>query len=267
MSRPPKLEPVLGLARDETHTYSAWYPPAPPVILPSVTTVLGVLNKPALLGWYGKIAATWAVENVEILTKLVADLGHDAAIKAVAQRGAGERDRRAAIGTKAHQAVESLLAGLIPLPDPDTAPLLEQYQRFAAEWAFVPEWSEAMVASDRYGYAGTFDLYGRLEGRRVLLDIKTGSFVAPEHGLQLAAYAGADYIGKPGTADRWKVPPVDLYAVLQLQPDGYRVIPYYVTAADQKAFLAALDLYRWTREGSRKIVGQDLTKGALHVAS
>ena len=62
-----KLQPVLGLARDDDHTYSAWYPPAPPAVLSSVTTILGVMAKPALLNWYGTIAAEWAMDNMDPL--------------------------------------------------------------------------------------------------------------------------------------------------------------------------------------------------------
>ena len=167
--------PVVGLSRSEDHAYTLLYPPAEPITYPSVTTALNVYAKPALLNWYGKIAATWAVDNVETMLRLVQDLGREATIAAVAQRGRGERDRRGGIGTRTHQAVEALLAGLPVITDPETAPLLEQYRRFVADWRFTPIWSEEMVVSEQYGYAGTFDLYGRLARKRALIDVKTGS--------------------------------------------------------------------------------------------
>ena len=62
------------------------------------------------------------------------------------------------------------------------------------------------------------------------------------------------------------MPPVDVYAVLQLQEDRYRLIPYAVGQRELDAFLHTLELYRWQKEQSRKIVGQDLTTGALAIA-
>jgi len=258
--------PPIGLTRlERPRRYQAFYPPAPPKILTSVTTVLDVIAKPQLNDWYGKQAATWSVDNIATLNQLVTELGREAAIAAVAKRGEGERDRKGGIGTRAHKAVEALLAGQDPVLDPDTAPLFDQYQRFVEDWRFTPEWSEAAVCSERYGYAGTFDLYGKVGGRRALVDIKTG-YVAATAGIQLAAYGHADYIGKPGTADRWKVPEVDVYLVLKLQADGYRLIPFDVTRAEVAAFLAAAHLLSWTRNEGRRIIGQDVQKGMLEVA-
>lgn len=257
--------PPLGLTRlERPRRYQAFYPPSPPKILTSVTTVLDVVAKPALNGWYGKQAAMWAVDNLALLAKLVGELGREAAIEAVAKRGEGERDRKAKIGTAAHGAVEALLLGQDPVLTPDTLPLFDQYQRFVSEWAFRPIWSEAAVCSERYGYAGTFDLYGKVAGRRALIDIKTG-YVADTAGIQLAAYGNADYIGRPGTTDRWKVPEVDVYLVLKLQPDRYDLLPFDVTKAEVAAFLAAAHLLSWTRNEGRRIIGQPLRKGMLEV--
>jgi hypothetical protein len=256
--------PVLGLSRSEDHRYTVNYPPAPVLELPSVTTILDVLAKPALLNWYPKVAAYYALDNAEAVLRMAAAEGREPAAKLVAAQGRIERDRRGDIGTRAHQAVEHILAGRSPILEPDIEPLVEQYRLFTREWRFRPEWSEAMVVGE--GYAGTFDLYGRVEGRRTLIDIKTGSFIAPEFGIQLAAYGGADFIGRPGTADRWRLPPIDVYAVLQLQPTSYRLIPYGVTAADLIAFRAAAELYRWIRHEGRRIIGQPLTLGTLRIA-
>jgi hypothetical protein len=267
LSGPPADEPTLGLIRlDKPRRYIAWYPPAEPVTYQSVTTILDVIAKPALLNWYGSIAAAWAVDNVEVMLRMLADLGRDVTVKAVAARGRAERDRKGAIGTRAHQAIEAMLAGLPVLTDPDTAPLVEQYRRFARDWRFVPEWSEAMVVSERYGYAGTLDLIGYLAGRRAMIDLKTGSYMAPEMGIQLAAYGGADYIGRPGTTDRWAIPSIELNAVLQLLPTEYRLIPYAVGAAELEAFNNAAALAAWQREYGRRIMGQPLTEGMLKIA-
>ena len=268
----PASQPVVGLTRRERpRSYVGFYPPRPPIIYTSVTTVLDVISKPALNNWYGKQAAAWAVDNLEMVGRMSLDLGREAAIEAVAKRGTGERDRKAKIGTDAHKAVEDLLAGLPPLLDPDTAPLFAAYQAFVVDWSFKPIWSEAAVVSERHGYAGTFDLYGMLGKRRALIDIKTG-YVADTAGIQLAAYGAADYIGRPGTTARWHVPPIDLYVVLKLLAEDdpqtgrpYLLLPFDVGRAELEAFLAAADLLRWTRNEGRRIIGAPITKGVLEL--
>lgn len=258
--------PPIGLTRDEGHTYTSHYPPAMPVTYRSVTGILSVLEKPWLKGWYAKSAATWATDHPQLLLQLLSELGAEATAKAVAARGEAERNRKGQIGTDAHLAVEHHLAGLTPVLTEDTAPLFAQYQRFEAEWKFSPIWSEAMICSERYGYAGTFDLYGKLAGQRALIDVKTGAFMDAAMGLQLAAYGAADFIGKPLTDRRWKLPAIDLYLVLQLQPTFYRLIPYTVTEAELRAFRAALALDTWQRNQAKAIMGQPLTKGMLKIA-
>ena len=257
--------PPIGLTRDAQHTYTAHYPPAAPVTYRSVTGVLSVIHKEALLGWYAKIAAGWVVDNPQVVLQMLSELGREATVKAVAARGKAERDRKGAIGTRAHQAVESYLLGQAPVLDDETTPLFEQYLRFEHDWRFTPEWSEGMVVSERYGYAGTFDLIGKLKGKRALIDVKTGSFLAPEMGLQLAAYGAADYIGKPLTTDRWRIPRLELYLILQLQPTFYKLVPYAVGPAELQAFIHAQALNDWQRLG-RKIIGQSLTEGMLTIA-
>jgi hypothetical protein len=85
-------------------------------------------------------------------------------------------------------------------------------------------------------------------------------------GLQLAAYGAADYIGRPLTLDRWRVPVIDLYLILQLQPTFYRLIPYTVGDAELQAFLAAQQIDRWLRKEGKSIIGQPLKEGMLTIA-
>ncbi len=56
---------ALGLVRDARHRYSwnggPWYP--------SVTTILGIKDKPALVGWAKRETAACAVRNLEVLER------------------------------------------------------------------------------------------------------------------------------------------------------------------------------------------------------
>lgn len=264
----PAPQPAaLGLTKvDKPYGYWSWYPPAAPVYLRSVTTLLGVVDKPALQGWYANTAAAAAVDNVELTLRNLEAVGRDATVKLIAGAGRAERDRKAQIGTDAHKAIEEYLLGLAPQLTDDTAPLFDHFVTFMRQWRFRPIWSEAMVASERHGYAGTFDLYGMLAGKRCLIDVKTGGYIDAAMGLQLAAYANADFIGRPGTTDRWKVPDVDLFLILHLQPTFYRLLPYSVGPAEFQAFLAAQAIDRWQRVEGKKVMGQPLTEGMLRIA-
>ena len=50
---------------------------------------------------------------------------------------------------------------------------------------------EVEVHSDRYGYAGRFDLVCEINGKIWLIDFKTGKDIYPESSLQLVAYKTA----------------------------------------------------------------------------
>ncbi len=54
---------------------------------------------------------------------------------------------------------------------------------------------EYRVFSDRFNYAGTVDLMARSRsGKVVMVDWKTSKYRYPDNALQLAAYAGADWM-------------------------------------------------------------------------
>lgn len=67
---------------------------------------------------------------------------------------------------------------------------------------------EYRVFSDRFNYAGTVDLMARSRsGKVVMVDWKTSKYLYPDNDLQLAAYAGADWmIDGAGLCGRWRSP-------------------------------------------------------------
>lgn len=71
--------------------------------------------------------------------------------------------------------------------DPAIRPYFEAYRKFKNESGFVTLASEQIVYSATFDYCGTLDLYGLLNGRRVIIDCKSG--VVPKTvDMQLAAY-------------------------------------------------------------------------------
>ena len=175
------------------------------VEVPSVTTVLGCLEKPALPWWgmktgvqgvcelarRGRLTSVldWADNPDEVVSALTA---HKLTVN-------HKRDRAATRGTNVHDALEAY-ADLGTIPRLDAFPESEQgYVRGLAKWLYEarPEFlkTEVIVGSARFGYAGRYDLLCRLPddfgGELVRVDLKTSGRVYESMFLQLAAYEEA----------------------------------------------------------------------------
>jgi hypothetical protein len=138
--------------------------------VPSVTTILGVLNKPALLDWAWKCGCE----------------GKD--YKAV-------RDNAADIGTLAHAMIQAHLKG----EECDTTEYSAQ-DIVKAENCLIKYWDwekenpinsvlvEEPLVSETYGFGGTIDCLCTLNDELILVDHKTGKGIYSEMFYQLAAY-------------------------------------------------------------------------------
>jgi len=140
--------------------------------VPSVTTVLGVLNKPALVKW----AKNLGLQGIDA-SKYV--------------------DSLAAIGTLAHAMATAQIRGenvkaVCADADPSTVDLAENCYISFLGWAknkvIEPILMEEPLVSEGFRFGGKFDFYGRIDGRITLMDMKTGKGIWPEHFYQLAGY-------------------------------------------------------------------------------
>lgn len=140
------------------------------VRLPGVTTVLGILNKPALVKWANNLG----LQGID---------------------SSKYRDSMADIGTLAHQMIVDYFNGV----KTDTAEYSSD-QIDAAENCLLSFWewekghdikvimAEVPLISREYGYGGTIDCFCELDGQTTLLDFKTGKAIYTEFFYQLAAY-------------------------------------------------------------------------------
>jgi len=195
----------------------AW-PPMPPhefeVI--SVTSAIGAgLPKPFLIGWAAKITAECAVDEHDVVSKMIEKGNERHAvdyIKGARYRDMGEKADR---GTIVHSAIEAYLAGDKQTKEVIEAKLTEarvpkeMWKSTAAMisgvmdflYDFEPEvfQSESTVYSRKHGYAGTLDLVAKIRvGDSIVpavIDIKTSKRIYDEVALQLCAYARADFVG------------------------------------------------------------------------
>lgn len=67
--------------------------------------------------------------------------------------------------------------------------MFERYVEFVNRFKPEHEMIEQNFVSESLGYAGTVDRITMLDGKRILLDIKTSGAIYPSYWLQLAAYA------------------------------------------------------------------------------
>jgi hypothetical protein len=252
---------VIGLTRDERHGYRWSDGTTATDTLPSVTTVMGVLDKSGpLIGWAKRVTAEAAVDNRDQMTGWVEMAGRDGAISLLTKAASQKRDKAADVGTRVHALAESVARGQdVELTD-EERPFLVAYQAFLAEWKPRYLAAEEMVVSLTHGYGGTFDAIVEMAGAVWMLDTKTSKGVYPETSLQLAAYSFADFIGRRADEKRYSIPPITAYGVLHLRPEGYRLVPFDVTPDTFAAFLDARRLYAWRETQAPRVMGQPLER-------
>lgn len=158
-----------AIATKRSRTHQRYYNKAGKQ-LPGVTTVLGVLNKPALVPWANNLglAGINVREYVDILAT-VGKIGHDMICchnKGVKFEAKGER---ADLIDKAENCFLSYLA-------------------WEKQHKVEPILCEEPLVSERYGFGGTIDMFALVDGIQTIVDYKTGKAIYPEHIYQVAAY-------------------------------------------------------------------------------
>lgn len=127
--------------------------------------------------------------------------------------------------------------------DPALVPFLAGWKSLLA--ALTPEILavEKRLFHDRRLFAGTMDYLIRINGKEAIWDIKTGSQVGPDVGVQLAGYVALEQHerGKTSRLDR---------AAVHLRPDGTYKLISFTDPADSAEFDALLAHWNWrTRHG------------------
>lgn len=160
---------------------------------------------------------------------------------------------KSALGTAVHKAIELHVCGKLDYSTvvDQVAPYFEGYLKFERESGFLMTDSELRVYSDTYGYAGTCDLAGQLNGRHVLIDAKTTSVLSPAVALQLAAYREA--YNERARKEHYDQA-TRTYA-LRLLPNDYRLVPYDPAnhRQDFATFMGLLHVHHWCAANKKKL--------------
>lgn len=213
-----------------------------------VTSILGVINKPALVYWSANQAAEYVEANLPLNTPL------DEVQKKGLVEGAKKAHRNflkdaADYGTLLHDWIECYIKSTIgqgSKPNMPTNPKLKESAEKFLNWIkefdvkFIA--SEQKVMSKKYKFAGTFDFLATVKGKIVLGDIKTSSGIYDEMWLQTAAYKGA-YLEE--FADKH----IDHTLIFRCGKDGsFEVKELNDYEKNYNAFVSALILYRRLKE-------------------
>lgn len=105
-------------------------------------------------------------------------------------------DDLARIGSLIHGYADSKLKGT-PLNTDDWSAneikaadgACRKFDAWIADKKFTPLFSERPFVSEQYRFGGTIDLYGELDGKKALIDIKTSRAIYREMLYQVSAYA------------------------------------------------------------------------------
>ncbi|MCI0584941.1 MAG: hypothetical protein L0227_18965, partial [Chloroflexi bacterium] len=194
----------------------------------SVTTILGALDKPALLYWAAEQAALAALHSTATWRGMLRDddpsCDHtDAKRCPVVKWLRDARFRRpkgvrsaTELGELVHRACEEYaLTGSRPAVDDEVLPYLDQFDGWLHRFGPSYQATEVAVYHPDLGYAGTLDAFLSIDGVRYIADYKStrtaiddkGQPTKPypeQVGLQLAAYRHAKHaaIWRPRRVER-----------------------------------------------------------------
>jgi len=231
MTTPILAENVKGRGRHYRH-------PKTGELVPSVTNVIGVLDKPALKFWAASQVAERAYDMRDSLLKLE----RDEAITILKQAPWRTSTRAANRGTTIHAYLEARMLGLTPeVVDGEAL----RYRDAAEAW--LDEWQPEVIGTELtvFGpdYAGTGDLWCRRNGKVAVVDFKTSKAIYSEAALQIAALwgapIGADGQPSPSTEDAegW---------VVRIGEDGFEARQIEDLETNFVAFRNLLAVWHWT---------------------
>ncbi len=196
----------------------------------SVTQVLGIIDKSRPLMY-------WAMEIMFYGVKANPEIKFEEARALPFASNKSAKDR----GSTIHSFVEAYKKGH-PIPLKDVPPQFKPFATAFNSWATTNDVEivsqEKTLYSNKYQYAGTYDMVAKLNGKGEvwLIDIKTGKQVYDEVELQLSAYKAA--LEENGQ-------PIDKLGVVLLKEDGDFIFEEKTSKYNLEAFLAAKKLWEW----------------------
>lgn len=222
--------------------------------VPGVTSIIGMLPKPFLTFWASKVVAEYAIDHLGDMVNIVLRGDRQGAIDYLKNAPRRTTGAAAETGTLAHSAFEDIANGKDPVVSPDVLPFARLFKRMMTDTGIIIDRQEQTVYSHQHDYAGSFDGWGSINGKPVVIDNKTTkSGIHAEVALQLSAYRYADVILNPdGTTS--PIPPADGGIVIHVRPDKIQVVE---VDCDEEVFDFFLNLrktFRWVDGKDREVI-------------
>ena len=217
--------------------------------VPGVTSVIGIIDKPALKWASAKIAAQTAVDNYHEMTD------RDEFI----HQCRGEFDRqwreKAKRGNRVHSVAEEWAKGNtveVPLSDQG---FIDALEKFYLDCLPMTVMAERVVVHPVMHYGGRFDAIMDIDEREYLIDFKTGGKYPLDVAMQTAAYMKASlavYDDDGALGHFEPLPDLAGARIIYLAEDGsYAFVDPFEDIPLEKAFEAfthALGLHRSIKE-------------------
>lgn len=192
--------------------------------IPSVTTILGALNKPGLPYWSAGLVARDAITNHDYWGQRIHN-GEDPeqVIRDLKRTPWKERDKAARRGTRIHQVLEAAAHG-DPTDCPrDLLPMAQQAVDLLDREDVRTLETEARGHNRELWYAGTIDLIATVRGETWLLDWKSSRSVHETHVMQVAAYAHMDTILTIDGEEK-PMPHIDRLGIIHISDDSASLV-------------------------------------------
>lgn len=211
--------------------------------VPSVTTILQVINKPVLVPWAVKMTGDYWLDCMKS-----GRTDYDEVYKESKASHRQKTDAAANIGTNVHNYAEAFFRGQ-PLPELKTDEAKRGADAFH-KWVDANHIEilavERRIYSKEYHYSGTTDFVAKIGGVLGIGDYKTSSGIYPEMRLQTAAYQHALQEEKGMKFDvRWIVR-------FDKKTGEFEAKPFYDFDLDFSAFRSALTLHNAMKEMTKR---------------
>ena len=217
---------------------------------PSVTTILGVIDKPAIKRWAlnemgNRVGAnlTKVKDGNMVLDQKIIDW--------IVQDGKKIHEKISKeamdIGSRVHELIQEYFMtgyfsnGLIQKEPEEVQSCLLAFWDWLKDTGFEMVETEQMVFSRKYKFAGTLDAVGKMGTKSTLIDFKSSKGIWDEYYLQVAAYSMAYQEMTENKID-------ESYVVRFGKLDGaFEVKEIGDINQHFEAFLAAKKLWEWQR--------------------
>lgn len=163
--------------------------------LPSVTTILALLNKPAIVNWAVKMTISYLSTKLDDIREGKLTLTEENASDILKEAKAYHntlKEQAADIGTQVHALIEAYLQGeKISFADIENADKIQSAFDAFLKWEKDNEFTCIKTEHPVYslkGYAGTLDIVGKLKKKLYIIDLKTSNSLWPEMLMQVGAY-------------------------------------------------------------------------------